>query len=679
NNRSVLEMLENDVTMSSDVEEKDVDLIAIDKPQRRNVRKKTYTINELKQAVEAVREGRMNSKEAGLKFNVPDSTIRHHTNNHYSKIGAGRKTYLSREQEEYLISLIKSLEDFGHKCTNELVMKLCGDYMQLLGVKPIKLSDEEEGKPYVPGRKWLQNFLERWKSDVKWLKPSKIESNRSYGFTEEVRVGWFKNLNSILQKLNIMDSPAQIFNCDETGFKDNTVHIEKFLVKKQTKRIFQEISGEGKSYTTVLTCIAANGLLLPPFVIYNGQKLFESWTLNGPDGASYTVTNNGRITTETFEWWFENMFIPLTSHINRPLLLLMDNHLSHINVKCIELAIQNQIHLISLPPNTTHALQPLDVVVFGLVKTQWKRLISQYFKATNRKNLRKSDFPLLLKKLFDNTLTKRQIVSSFSRAGVWPFDENAMKDKVIRQTASELNKTQIDQKPEQLVSSNPQLLLAVNTSNSFNVPPGMDNYRMQQQVTSTMFSDTTGDTQLLSSYQPHSLSGIESSLGLMPVNESIESISMRYSQNLSNSSNSPVVFHTMASSSVFNDSIPPISTVTDRSSVCTISPVYDYSVPTSVQIPIKRPLSPLSAVDAIVKRHFQEFQQKQQQISQQLEVPKKKQRPSKKRIESRFGENITTSNLLAELKEKEIKKLEKQQIKTKGKKCSTTAAVQTSF
>jgi hypothetical protein len=49
-------------------------------------------------------------------------------------------------------------------------------------------------------------------------------------------------------------------------------------------------------------------------------------------------------------------------------LLYLDGHNSHITLEVIEYTRQNKIVAICLPPHTTHALQPLDVGVFGPFK-----------------------------------------------------------------------------------------------------------------------------------------------------------------------------------------------------------------------------------------------------------------------------------------------------------------------
>jgi hypothetical protein len=119
-----------------------------------------------------------------------------------------------------------------------------------------------------------------------------------------------------------------------------------------------------------------------------------------------------------YEFWLENVFIPTTAHIQRPLLLVIDGHTSHVSLKILNLLRSNQIICLMLPSHCTHALQPLDVVVFSSVKQDWTKLVTNHFK-DGHKSIRNSDFPGLMKKLFVDkaAFSSGRIVSSFARAG----------------------------------------------------------------------------------------------------------------------------------------------------------------------------------------------------------------------------------------------------------------------
>ena len=53
-------------------------------------------------------------------------------------------------------------------------------------------------------------------------KEVKLEHVRRTHFTEEIRVGWFSKLKNILDVNNLHGRPTQIWNCDESGFSDET-------------------------------------------------------------------------------------------------------------------------------------------------------------------------------------------------------------------------------------------------------------------------------------------------------------------------------------------------------------------------------------------------------------------------------------------------------------------------
>jgi hypothetical protein len=112
------------------------------------------------------------------------------------------------------------------------------------------------------------------------------------------------------------------------------------------------------------------------------------------------------------------MFIPATSHIRRPLLLIIDGHATHVNINVIELLKEYQIVCLVLPPHSTHALQPIDVVLFNNVKTDWTNIIKNHMKAGN-KSVKNSHMPALMKKLFveKQSFSTTRIVSSFARSG----------------------------------------------------------------------------------------------------------------------------------------------------------------------------------------------------------------------------------------------------------------------
>ncbi len=82
----------------------------------------------------AVSEYQNGSTSAAItaKYGVPGSTVRNHKSNPKLRIGGGRPTLLTNEQEQYLVELLKNLEVIGVRLTKSLVLQLASEYIQFV-------------------------------------------------------------------------------------------------------------------------------------------------------------------------------------------------------------------------------------------------------------------------------------------------------------------------------------------------------------------------------------------------------------------------------------------------------------------------------------------------------------------------------------------------------------------
>lgn len=250
---------------------------------------KKYSREALANAIESD----LDSKAASINFNVPASTIRQHRREPSLNIRTGRPSYLTPDQETYLVSLLQLIPDYGFEITKDLALQIAGDYFKSLNFT------------IQPGSKWLNSFVKRHANDIIWKRQEKMERIRAESFTEATRSGWFVTLHDVLQKHDLFDKPNQIFNCDETGFSDKTkgllyklthhffifIFLGQWVIVKSSRRhVFEANGGGGKDYRTAVICISAGGQVLPPFVIYSGKHLMDCWCRGGPPGTQYGVT-----------------------------------------------------------------------------------------------------------------------------------------------------------------------------------------------------------------------------------------------------------------------------------------------------------------------------------------------------------------------------------------------------
>ena len=135
-----------------------------------------------------------------------------------------------------------------------------------------------------------------------------------------------------------------------------------------------------------------------------------------------------------FEAWFITIFIPFVSDLEKPVLLTFDGHNSHLTYNTVKVAMQKGIIIICLPPNTSHAIQPLDVGVFKSVKASWRNILNDWFKDSRLQTVDKAVFPLLLSKLW-SCLKPQHAVNGFRGCGLLPVDRSAVQHRVLAESS----------------------------------------------------------------------------------------------------------------------------------------------------------------------------------------------------------------------------------------------------
>lgn len=109
--------------------------------------------------------------------------------------------------------------------------------------------------------------------------------------------------------------------------------------------------------------------------------------------------------------------------------VLCDNLEVHKCEEVVKVCHNSLVQLYYLPPNTTHFLQPLDDVLFAVYKDQLSLLadkIKENLGPTRHASLDilSAIHPYAVAKAF----TKERIVESFKNTGIFPFNEQRIRD-----------------------------------------------------------------------------------------------------------------------------------------------------------------------------------------------------------------------------------------------------------
>lgn len=138
----------------------------------------------------------------------------------------------------------------------------------------------------------------RWPKLVE-RKPQHLSAARAACANSSTVASWFERLESFFSKVGLMknqecipDYDQRIWNSDETGFCLGAT--SKKLLSRRGSRAVHEVGGASDhQFITVNVCGNAAGLRFPPFILYKGKNLYNTWTEGGPAGACYGVSDSG--------------------------------------------------------------------------------------------------------------------------------------------------------------------------------------------------------------------------------------------------------------------------------------------------------------------------------------------------------------------------------------------------
>lgn len=88
--------------------------------------------------------------------------------------------------------------------------------------------------------------------------------------------------------------------------------------------------------------------------------------LKGAAVGSKGIANpSGCMTEEIFLESLKHIvkYVQLTT--DKKVLIIMNNHTTHVNLQVVDFARNNHIIILTLPPHFSHKLQPLDVAVWS--------------------------------------------------------------------------------------------------------------------------------------------------------------------------------------------------------------------------------------------------------------------------------------------------------------------------
>ncbi|XP_035696853.1 tigger transposable element-derived protein 2-like [Branchiostoma floridae] len=274
----------------------------------------------------------------------------------------------------------------------------------------------------MPGKRRLMGFRRRH-PEISLRSPDSLDRARAAMSNAKIVGDHFLKVGELLEENNLQNRPHQIYNADETGMALDAKK-SRVIVPTASKRAPSIRSG-GRDHISVMSCVSAAGGVVPPMIVFNKALPSGKFSDGGPPGALYASSESGYINKELFEQWYFKIFLP-HCHKERPILLVLDQHGSHLSLKVLMSAMEEKIVIYGLPPHTSHFTQPLDVTVFSVLKTKWATTLEALQAVDSRFQARKTTFPRIFASVQDQVFNADKIKAGFKKTGIFPFNEDAI-------------------------------------------------------------------------------------------------------------------------------------------------------------------------------------------------------------------------------------------------------------
>jgi hypothetical protein len=162
---------------------------------------------------------------------------------------------------------------------------------------------------------------------------------------------------------------------------------------------------------------------LPPCLIFKGENLNSGWIPNETLAGWKFITSKKGWTSNLvgFKWLkvYFQLFVSKSTNLRH--LLIIDSHSSHVTARFIAFCIISKIDLFLLPPHSSHKTQPLNLSIFGPLKTALNLEIDRIFRHSTMR-LPRVEWTSAYIKARARCFKLSSIESGFRKAGIYPFD-----------------------------------------------------------------------------------------------------------------------------------------------------------------------------------------------------------------------------------------------------------------
>lgn len=339
------------------------------------------------------------------KYNMPKTTLsryiknkKNSVSNSFSSVFVSRQIFTQKKESALCDYLLKAGNmHYG------LTMKQTRELAYQYAVANRKTISDPWKNNCCASKDWLVGFLNR--------------NKKLCGVGD-----FFSKLRDLYERYQF--PPSSVYNIDETGV--TTVQVPgKTLAEQGKKQIGKMTYGKRGVLVTLYCAINALGNSLPPFFVYPRKKFKDFMLTNAPTGSANI---SGWMNAEIFLDYIKHFAKYAKPSLESPVLLIFDNHESHISIDVITFAKENGIVLLTLPPHSSNKLQPLDVAVYSPFKRYYNAAVDNWLVNHPGTPITIYQVSQLVSEAYSPAFSKSNIESAFAKTGIFPFKRDIFEE-----------------------------------------------------------------------------------------------------------------------------------------------------------------------------------------------------------------------------------------------------------
>lgn len=324
------------------------------------------------------------------------------------------------DQEKNLEEYLKKASDIYYGLSPKEVRAFAYEYAAALKIKYPKSWEKNK----LAGEDWFSSYLKRH-AELSIRKPEATSLARASSFNKINVNAFFENLKTVLDRLQL--GPGDIWNMDETGV--TTVQKpDRIVARRGYKQIGRIVSAERGTLVTMALAISATGNSIPPFFVFPRVHFRDHFLNNAPPGSSGDANPSGWMKAEQFLKFVQHFVKHSKTSKDKPALLLLDNHDSHLSIEALNYCKDNGVTVLSFPPHCSHKLQPLDRSVYGPFKKFFNSACDARITNHAGSTMTIYDIPGIVNTILHLAASPANIKAGFQVSGIYPYNQRIFED-----------------------------------------------------------------------------------------------------------------------------------------------------------------------------------------------------------------------------------------------------------